>query len=115
MCDLELESGFAFQGSRWLSSLGLEHLPNGVERLLEAQQLAERRVKVQEWIPKHLQFTRGWPNCVPTPEECSRLAQMRLEVGEMYGWDPLYITAETVEDRYRELWELKQQKEAAKK
>ncbi len=110
MCDLELASGFAFQGNRWLTSLGLDIVPAGAERLELAKKLAERRTEAQAWIPKHLQFTRGWPHRVPTLEESELLAQMRSVIGQLYGWDVKYTTGPTVQTRYQELMELKQLK-----
>lgn len=110
MCDLELESGFAFQGSRWLSSLATNLIPDGWVRLSAAQALASRREKAQAWLPKHLQFTKGWPHCVPTEEESAKLAAMRREICQRYGWDSPYLTTETVRARYQELWDLKQSK-----
>lgn len=110
MCALELESGFAFQGSRWLSSLAPELLQNGVSRMWAATDLQTRRTELQKWIPKHLQFTRGWPHCVPTLEECQRLAEMRKAVCDLYGWTTRYDEAETIRMRYAELIEIKQSK-----
>lgn len=110
MCDLELRSGFAFQGSRWLSSLALDLIPDGEARLAEAHALQAARTDAQAWIPKHLQFTKGWPHCVPSVEESARLAETRSEVCDLYGWDGLYLTARTVRDRYQELWDIKQSK-----
>lgn len=109
MCDLELESGFAFQGSRWLSSLGPELVPDGVARLRDAKSLAEARGLAQAWIPKHLQFTRGWPHCIPTEEESEKLAAMRRTICALYGWESRFIEAGAIIARYQELWEIKHQ------
>lgn len=110
MCELELLSGFAFQGSRWLTSLAPELIPGGTDRLIVAQRLQAQRTELQAWIPKHLQFTKGWPHCVPTMEESEKLAAMRYEICYLYGWQTPYATAQTVRDRYQELWDLKQTK-----
>jgi 3'-phosphoadenosine 5'-phosphosulfate sulfotransferase (PAPS reductase)/FAD synthetase len=110
MCDLELDSGFAFQGNRWLTSLAPHLVQGGSDRLLQAQELAALRVSFQAWVPKHLQFTKGWPHCVPEWHECERLAEMRQRVCGLYGWQSPYLTALAVRDRYQELWELKQSK-----
>jgi hypothetical protein len=111
MCDLELESGFAFQGNRWLSSLATHLVPNGSERLESAQRLAAHRNKAQAWVPKHLQFTKGWPHCVPSEEESEKLAEMRRSVCAFYDWSSPYLSATTVRDRYQELWDIKQSKQ----
>jgi 3'-phosphoadenosine 5'-phosphosulfate sulfotransferase (PAPS reductase)/FAD synthetase len=110
MCDLELTSGFAFQGSRWLSSLATNLLDDGFVRLNAAQALASHRTKAQAWVPKHLQFTKGWPHCVPTVEEAEKLAVMRREICARYGWESPYLDVGAILGRYRELWEIKQSK-----
>lgn len=110
MCDLELTSGFAFQGSRWLSSLAPGDLRDGHRRLKAAMLLAETRRDLEAWLPKHLQFTKGWPHCVPTQEEAFLLARMRHQVCNLYGWTSPYINGNDVRARYQELWDLKQSK-----
>ena len=108
MCDLELESAFAFQGNRWLTSLAPELLPDyGDIRLSQAQAKAARRTELQAWIPKHLQFTKGWPHCVPDAEEAQKLAVMRREICNMYGWGSPFLDADTIRDRYNELMKSK--------
>ena len=121
MCELELESGFAFQGNRWLTSLAPElldlgfpqlrggHTPGGA-RLWSAMLKAKVREDLQRWVPKHLQFTKGWPHCVPTVEESEKLAEMRQGICALYHWESPYLTAAAVRDRYQELWEAKQSK-----
>lgn len=128
MCELEIESGFAFQGSRWLTSLAPHLLDQGPGRaygsadvpfgisghgmLIGAQLLMARRQNAEAWIPKHLQFTKGWPSCIPTMEESQKLAHMRSEICNLYGWSSPYVTAQTVRDRYQELRDIKQSKAA---
>lgn len=110
MCELELESGFAFQGTRWLTSLAPELVHDGQLRLLEAKERMLLRRDHEQWLPPHLQFTKGWPNRVPTVNEAESLAFMRQQVCRLYGWESPYLTTTTVRDRYQELWDLKQLK-----
>lgn len=107
MCDLELVSGFAFQGSRWLTSLAPELVPDGPARLAAAKELAALREDHEGWLPESLRFTKGWPHRVPSMQEADSLAFMRQQVCQLYGWQTPYRTAETVRLRYQELWELK--------
>lgn len=111
MCELELTSAFSFQNT-WLSSLRPDLLEDGDLRLMMARGVAAARQEAQAWIPKHLAFTKGWPHCVPTLEECERLAEMRHVIGDLQDWedDMLYVTGATVRDRYQELWDEKQRK-----
>jgi 3'-phosphoadenosine 5'-phosphosulfate sulfotransferase (PAPS reductase)/FAD synthetase len=115
MCELELLSGFAFQGSRWLTSLAPDLVPNGAVRLLAAKGIMALRKDVEAWLPKHLQFKRGWPHCIPTEQEAKKLAEMRREICALYGWDSPYLTADAIRDRYQELMLLKEAKAAKKK
>lgn len=120
MCELELTSAFAFQGSRWLTSLAPELIPDGAARLLDAQRRMLLRKDHEGWLPKHLQFTKGWPHSVPSESEVESLAFMRQQICALYGWDSPYLTAQTVRERYQELWDQKQAheeklKQAAKK
>lgn len=110
MCDLELVSGFAFQGNRWLSSLALHLIPNGAERLELAKKRQAHRVDLESCIPAHMRFTKGWPHCVPTLGDCETLALARQQICKAYGWTSTYLTGETVRARYQELWDLKQSK-----
>lgn len=112
MCALELASGFAFQGNRWLTSLAPDLVPHGAERLEKAKELADLREDAQDWLPKHLQFTKGWPHCVPSRTEAEALAFMRQQICGLYGWETPYRTTDTVLARYQELWDLKKAKEA---
>jgi 3'-phosphoadenosine 5'-phosphosulfate sulfotransferase (PAPS reductase)/FAD synthetase len=112
MCDLELASGFAFQGSRWLTSLAPGDLRDGPRRLKAAMEMAALRRDHEAWLPKHLQFTKGWPHSVPSLDEAESLAFMRQQICQMYGWETPYRTTETVRARYQELWDIKQSKAA---
>ncbi len=113
MCDLELTSAFTFQGNRWLSSLAPELIDDYHERNLSARWRHDHRRQQEAWIPKRLQFTKGWPHCVPTMEECERLAEMRMQICASYGWHSPYVTGPKVRDRYQELWDIKQSKLAS--
>lgn len=112
MCELELTSGFAFQGGKWLSSLRPDLIENGAERLAKAMQLAETRQRIEAAIPKHMEFTKGWPHAMPTREEAILLANVRKQIAELYGWEDVScITADSVLDRYAELMREKAAKE----
>jgi hypothetical protein len=106
MCDLELESAFSFQSNRWLSSLAPHLLPNGKERLLAAQEKARLRQEAENWIPKHLQFSKGWPTTVPTYLEAISLAKMRNKICKIYGWtqNAKCLTSDSILDRYQLLY-----------
>lgn len=113
MCKLELESAFAFQGNRWLTSLAPELVQNGRNILTMSKAMADMRNAAQSWLPKHLLYTKGWPEVIPTAEEAEKLAEMRKRICGMYGWESPYLSAETVIARYEELMALKLTKKAS--
>lgn len=98
MCALELESRFSFQNS-WLMELD----PRYEQSLAGAQQLAAQRKTLESQIPKHLEFAKGWPEVMPTPEEAETLAATRQAICNIYQWEPAFVTAEAVLARYSEL------------
>ncbi len=100
MCALELESAFAFQGGKWLSDLAPaeQTLPVGIVKLR-----ATARERVEATIPRHLLFTKGWPEVMPTPEEADSLAGVRQAVCQLYDWTPTFATGAAVVERYAQL------------
>jgi len=111
---LEIRSGFAFQGSRWLADVA-SHLLSDAERaaLVRAKQLAAKRVEIEKRIPKHLLFTKGWPKVMPTAEEAELLCAVRCEVGALYGIEVKYTEPAKLLARYADLMAQKAAKEAA--
>jgi 3'-phosphoadenosine 5'-phosphosulfate sulfotransferase (PAPS reductase)/FAD synthetase len=114
--DLEIRSGFAFQGSRWLADVAPQLLTDA-ERvaLVQAKQLAAKRVEIEKRIPKHLLFTKGWPKVMPTAEEAELLCTVRREVAALYGFTVKYTEPATLIARYADLMAQKAAKEAAAK
>lgn len=115
MVDLEIASGFAFQGSRWLGDVA-PHLLDGAQRtaLADAKKIAERRKAAQKRIPKHLLYTQGWPNVMPTRDEAELLASVRSEVAEAIGIVVSCTDADSILDRYASLMAKKAARETAK-
>lgn len=111
MCHLELDSAFAFQSNFWLTELD----PLRSLELLWAKTKAASRAEYERAIPKHLEFTKGWPEVMPTEEEAATLARVRKAVSMAYGFNSQYLTGATVMERYADLMAAKQQKEAKRK
>lgn len=115
MVDLEIESTFAFQGSRWLGDVAphllTEEQREGVQNAKIAaslRQLAEAR------IPDHLLYEEGWPRVMPTEEEAELIASVRLQVAHHVGLTVEYTTPEQVLARYAELMEENARRQAAR-
>jgi 3'-phosphoadenosine 5'-phosphosulfate sulfotransferase (PAPS reductase)/FAD synthetase len=114
MVDLEIVSGFAFQGSRWLGDVA-PHLLTDDQRegLLRAKARAKRVKTAQKRIPKHLLYTRGWPTVMPSREEAEMLAEVRREVADALGLQIERADAASILDRYTDLMAQKAAKEDA--
>jgi hypothetical protein len=62
LVELEAESTFAFQGSRWLADTAPHLLAPELKRSIEnAKRLAVERREIESRIPTHLLYTKGWP------------------------------------------------------
>jgi 3'-phosphoadenosine 5'-phosphosulfate sulfotransferase (PAPS reductase)/FAD synthetase len=108
MCELELTSAFGFQ-AKWLTSLAPHLVENGGARLFTAMQTFDRRRAAESWLPKHLEFTKGWPHVMPTVAEAEQMAVMRSEISRLYGWgeEMRCVTADTIRARYKHLLDTK--------
>jgi len=105
MVDLEAVSTFAFQGSSWLADRGPHLLENAVlAAIASAKKRAALRQESESVIPDHLLYTKGWPTCIPTAGESEMLAMVRRDVAAVIGLDVQYTDAESVRERYRELY-----------
>lgn len=108
MVDLEIESTFAFQSNKWLGDVAPSLLSHAqLDGLDVAKQNAKLREELEEEIPSHLLYTKGWPTCLPTKDEADLIAGIRTEVSEMLGLPSKYLTGDTVLARYEELMSLK--------
>lgn len=107
MCELEAESAFAFQSGKWLMDLDNRHATASQK----AKKKADLRQTIEKEIPKHLEFTKGWPETMPTAEEAQKLAGIRKEICLLYGWEPTFSTPDEISSRYRELFSAKLRKE----
>lgn len=105
MVELEAQSGFAFQGSRWLADIAPHLLSDDLlDRVQRAKQGAQVRVELEKLIPDHLHYNKkGWPDVMPTPAEAELLATVRRGVAATVGVDINFTTGEQVLARYREL------------
>lgn len=107
MCELEIKSAFAFQ-SKWLMELDPQTYTVQLDR---ARDMALLRQCEESRIPKHLEYTKGWPTCIPTRGEAELLAEVRHKICALYHWESTFITAESVVARYQELMAAKKAKE----
>jgi len=81
MVQLEIESGFAFQGSRWLGDVA-PHLLTPEMRAAHAaaKEKAARRVLIEKRVTKPMLYVKGWPLRMLTDDEASILAGVRRKL-----------------------------------
>lgn len=107
MVDLEIESTFSFQ-SGWLADVAPHHLSAAqlagvVSSKHASKDAAERRERAEARIPKHLLYTKSWPEVMPTLEEAQMLAEVRIEVADALGLVIECTTPEAIVARYAAL------------
>ncbi|WP_084534253.1 adenine nucleotide alpha hydrolase family protein [Paraburkholderia dilworthii] len=105
MVSMEAASTFAFQGQRWLADVSPDLLPLSLKSdIARAKAAALQRQAIEAEIPCHLLFTSGWPTVRPTYEEAVLLASVRTRVASLVGIDIEHMTADSVAQRYDELF-----------
>lgn len=113
---LEAQSTFAFQGSRWLADIS-PYLLNDSQR--EAIRLAKARAQwrtaAEDRIPDHLLYTEGWPTVMPTMAEAILLAEVRREIATIMEFQIGYTEPQAILDRYAELMAENARRAAEKK
>lgn len=101
---LEIQSTFAFQGSRWLGDVAPQLLDDATRAaLVQAKARAAKRVLIEKRVPKHLLYTKGWPTVMPTMEEAELLCGVRREIGALLDIEVRYTEPSAVIARYANL------------
>jgi 3'-phosphoadenosine 5'-phosphosulfate sulfotransferase (PAPS reductase)/FAD synthetase len=113
MVDLEIESTFAFQGAKWLGDVA-PHLLTDEQRagLARAKVAARQREAIEERIPEHLLYTKGWPTCIPTQPEAELLCRVRREIAAVMGIEPAFTEPAALITQYTELYQEARAREA---
>jgi hypothetical protein len=115
LVELEAESTFAFQGSRWLADVAPHLLPQQLRAaIVDAKEKAVLRQRAEARIPKDLLYTKGWPTKMVTASEAHLIAGVRNEVADLLNLKIRCTTADEVALRYSELINAKALKEGAK-
>ncbi|MFK4706201.1 3'-phosphoadenosine 5'-phosphosulfate sulfotransferase (PAPS reductase)/FAD synthetase [Roseateles asaccharophilus] len=115
MVELEADSGFGFQGNRWLADVAPHLISEELRARVEKAKLgAASRKQIESLIPKHLEYVKGWPTVMPTDEEAELIARVRREVAAVLGIEVKCTTVADVIARYAELMAIGAAKAAAK-
>jgi hypothetical protein len=114
MVRLEINSGFAFQGSRWLGDIASGLLSAEMQReLVEAKEKAARRIAIEKQITKDMLYVSGWPLRMLTDDEAGILASARQQVSHLYGFNSNSLDVAGVHARYAHLLAEKKRRAAA--
>lgn len=114
MVKLEVDSSFAFQGSRWLGDVAPHLLPGDLkEALAEAQKRAVLRREIEGRVTKPMLYVKGWPTRMLTNDEAEILATVRNQVTELYGFASSCLTVDSIHQRYAQLLDEKSASDAA--
>lgn len=114
MVTLEAASSFAFQGNRWLADVAPHLLPPDLRRrIARSKEIAEQRRHLEDRIPPHLLYTKGWPTTLPTRDEAVLIASIRSRVSDLLQLNADHTTSDAVLNRYGELISLRNTKLAA--
>jgi 3'-phosphoadenosine 5'-phosphosulfate sulfotransferase (PAPS reductase)/FAD synthetase len=108
MVELEAESSFAFQGTRWLADVAPHLLSvEQLDRVRQAKSVSELRREIEKEIPNHLLYTKGWPTSMPTTAEADLVSSVRRRVSDLLHLDAGFLTGDSVHARYAALMEAK--------
>lgn len=114
MVDLEIRSTFAFHGDAWLGDVASELLSDEQRRgIIEAKASAEVRRSIEQFIPDHLLYQKGWPTCMPTQDEAEFLAKVRRGVAATINIAVNFTDRASIIGRYAELMAAKRAKGVA--
>jgi 3'-phosphoadenosine 5'-phosphosulfate sulfotransferase (PAPS reductase)/FAD synthetase len=104
MVALEVQSAFSFQSGRWLGDIAPHLLEASMlAGLKEAKRRAALREQVEQRIPAHLQYVKGWPTIMPTREEAVLLSEVRRSIADIMQFSLNYIDPDAILERYAEL------------
>lgn len=109
MVTLEADSGFAFQGGRWLGDIAPDLLDADLrDRLARAKEIAAIRSSIEATIPKNMLYVKGWPTRPLTDDEAVFLAGIRQKITALNGFKAHYLDPTSIQERYIELIDLKE-------
>lgn len=112
MVDLECRSTFAFQGARWLCDIAPHLLDVDMRHaLIVAKEKARRGVEIEQRITPPMLYAKGWPLRMLSDHEADLLAEVRSALGDLLGFNPLYLDRTSIHARYGELIDLKATRE----
>lgn len=113
MVALECASTFSFQ-EKWLGDVAPHLLTeNGRRGLAAAKLKAVQREALEAAIPKHLLYTKGWPEVMPTAAEAELLCGIRRQVAGLLGIAVGYTEPADLLARYVELMREKAERDGA--
>lgn len=116
MVRLEIASTFGFQGSRWLADIAPHLLDEETFQAVgEAKAKAAARVSLEANITEEMLYVKGWPTRMLTDDEAGIMADCRIQICKLYGWDSQYLDVSSIHGKYAELIAIRESKKTRKK
>jgi hypothetical protein len=114
MVQLECDSSFAFQGSRWLGDVA-PHLLDEQQNIAlhKAKIVAGLRVQTEKAISRDMLYVKGWPTRMLTDDEADILAGVRRQISELFGFKSSCLDRDGIHARYAKLIADRDRKAAA--
>jgi len=104
MVDLEIASSYSFQSDQWLGDVAPHLLTaSQIVGLKLAKWRAAHRDSIEQQIPFHLLYKKGWPTVMPTRAEAILLGKIRQRVAEIMQLSIQYTDPDQILERYAEL------------
>lgn len=114
MVQLEIDSSFAFQGSRWLGDVAPHLLSAELQHSLQmAKHRAALRKDIEGQVTKPMLYVKGWPTRMLTDDEAEILASVRSKISQIYGFNSSCLTVDSIHNRYAELMEANEMRRKA--
>jgi 3'-phosphoadenosine 5'-phosphosulfate sulfotransferase (PAPS reductase)/FAD synthetase len=114
MVQLEIDSSFAFQGSRWLGDVAPHLLTSEMVKGLHfAKNRAALRKHIEAQITKPMLYVKGWPTRMLTDAEANLMASVRRQVSDLYGFRSDCLDVSSIHECYAFLLDEKTRKAAA--
>ena len=116
MVALEAESGFAFQGSRWLGDIARALLGDDLrDRFANGKRRADARREAESAITPVMRYVKGWPQRLLSQDEAGILANIRQRVSALYGFHSSCLDPSEIQDRYAALMDMKAERDRGQK
>lgn len=102
--NLEFESTYSFRNKSFLAEVGFDYLTEREkEQFAAAREKQIKRLMIEKEIPKNLLYVENFPAFQPDIFQAGQLGEIRARIGELFGFEMKFTSAQEVYNRYAEL------------